>query len=134
MICVFDVIEGPARGKRFWLRQDQRIEIGRISTADFAVPADHHMSRHHMIVEATVNSFRVRDVGSVNGTFVNNAKVTALDLRSGDRIRAGLSMFEVSLIDDDASPHARDGLAWTIPTPAHRCVQRRRRRVQFVVP
>ena len=111
MICVFDVIEGPARGKRFWLRQDERVEIGRISTADFSVPADHHMSRHHMIVEATVESFRVRDVGSANGTFVNDAKVAALQLCSGDTIRAGSSKFKVSLIEDDASPHAADGLS-----------------------
>ncbi len=110
MICVFDVIEGPARGKRFWLRQGQRIEIGRISTADFSIPADHHMSRHHLIVEATVGAFRVRDVGSANGTFVNDSKVSALELCSGDKIRAGASTFAVSLISDDTSPHAADGL------------------------
>jgi pSer/pThr/pTyr-binding forkhead associated (FHA) protein len=111
MICVFDIIEGPARGKRFWMRQDQTMEIGRLSTADFSIPADHHMSRHHLIVEATVDSFRVRDVGSANGTFVNNARVLALELCSGDKIRAGSSTFEVSLIPDSESPHARDGLA-----------------------
>lgn len=110
MICVFDVIEGPARGKRFWLLQDQQMEIGRISTADFSVPADHHMSRHHLIVEATVGAFRVRDVGSANGTYVNNAKVSALELCSGDKIRAGLSTFAVSFISNDTSPHAADGL------------------------
>ena len=93
------------------MRQDQRMEIGRISTADFSISADHHMSRHHLIVEATVNSFRVRDVGSANGTFVNNAKVSLLELCSGDKIRAGSSTFEVSLIADSESPHARDGLA-----------------------
>ncbi len=111
MICVFDVIEGPARGKRFWLRPNQLMEIGRISTADFSVPADQHMSRYHFIVEATMNAFRVRDVGSSNGTFVNDAKVTALELCSGDRIRAGTTTLEVSLIGDNESPHARDGLS-----------------------
>jgi pSer/pThr/pTyr-binding forkhead associated (FHA) protein len=110
MICVFDVIEGPARGKRFWMRQDQQLEIGRLSTADFSIPDDHHLSRHHLIVEAPVNSFRVRDVGSANGTFVNNAKVSAIELRSGDIIRAGSSAFEVSFVSDDESPHACDGL------------------------
>ena len=120
MICVFDVIEGPARGKRFWLRQDERIEIGRISTADFSVPADHHMSRHHLIVEATVGAFRVRDVGSANGTYVNNSKVSALELCSGDKIRAGSSTFAVSLISDDTSPHAADGLSLDGGVPSSR--------------
>ncbi len=111
MICVFDVIEGPARGKRFWVRPNQLMEVGRISTADFSVPVDQHMSRYHFIVEATSDAFRVRDVGSANGTFVNNAKVTALELCSGDRIRAGSTTLEVSLIGDNDSPHARDGLS-----------------------
>ena len=92
------------------MRQDQQLEIGRLSTADFSIPDDHHLSRHHLIVEATVNSFRVRDVGSANGTFVNNSKVSALELCSGDIIRAGSSAFEVSFVSDIESPHTRDGL------------------------
>ena len=71
MICVLDVTAGPARGKRFWLRSNQQIEIGRLSSADFAIPGDSHMSRRHLILEGTNSAFRVRDVGSVNYTFVN---------------------------------------------------------------
>jgi hypothetical protein len=118
MICVFDVIEGPARGKRFWVRPDQLIEIGRISSADFSVPTDQHMSRHHLIIEATADSFRVRDVGSANGTFVNDAKITAVVLCNGDKIRAGITTLEVSFIGDNDSPHARDGLALSHNEPS----------------
>lgn len=103
MICVFDVIEGPARGKRFWLRENQRLCVGRISTADFAVPSDQHMSRHHFIVEATRCAFRLRDAGSSNGTFVNNSKVATMELCTGDRIRAGVTTLEVSLIAEQQS-------------------------------
>ncbi|MCC7338242.1 MAG: FHA domain-containing protein [Pirellulaceae bacterium] len=113
MICVLDVTAGPARGKRFWLRSNQQIEIGRLSSADFAIPADPHMSRRHLILEGTLTAFRVRDVGSVNGTFVNNAKVNTLELCSGDRIRAGESTFEVSVLDDQENPHAKDGLSFS---------------------
>lgn len=112
MICVLDVTAGPARGKRFWLRSNQQIEIGRLSSADVAIPADPHLSRRHMILEGTHSTFRVRDVGSVNGTFVNNAKVNTLELCSGDRIRAGESTFEVSVLDDQENPHAKDGLSF----------------------
>ncbi len=110
MICVLDVTSGPARGKRFWLRTHQQVEIGRISSADFAVPADPHMSRRHLILEGTVSAFRVRDVGSANGTFVNNAKITSVELCTGDRIRAGETVFDVSVLDDDANPHGKDGV------------------------
>ncbi len=115
MICVLDVTAGPARGRRFWLRTSQTIEIGRISSADFSVPSDPHMSRRHLILEGTISSFRVRDVGSANGTFVNNAKISAVELCSGDRIRAGESTFEVSVLDDDENPHAKDGFTFSSP-------------------
>ncbi len=113
MICVLEVTAGPARGKRFWLRTNQQIEVGRISSADFAVPSDPHMSRRHLIVEGTPAAFRVRDVGSINGTFVNNAKVLTVELCTGDRIRAGETTFEVAVMEDDENPHAKDGFSFS---------------------
>ncbi len=113
MICVLDVTSGPARGKRFWLRTLQQVEIGRISSADFPIPADPHMSRRHLILEGTVSAFRVRDVGSANGTYVNNAKISTVELCSGDRIRAGETTFEVSVLDDDENPHGKDGISFS---------------------
>lgn len=113
MICVLDVTSGPARGRRFWLRTNQQIEIGRISSADIAVPADPHMSRRHLILEGTLSSFRVRDVGSANGTFVNNARISSVELCTGDQIRAGETTFEVSVLDDDENPHAKDGVTFS---------------------
>ena len=112
MICVFDVTSGPARGKRFWIRPEQTFEIGRISTADFAVPTDVHMSRHHLVLEGTEEAFRLRDVGSANGTFVNNARVRSVELANGDKVRAGETVFKVSLLSDDENPHERDGFTF----------------------
>lgn len=112
MICVFDVTAGPARGKRFWIRSDQTFEVGRISTADFAVPSDAHMSRHHIVLEGTHSAFRLRDVGSANGTFVNDARVQSVELADGDEIRAGESVFSVSILQDDENPHERDGFTF----------------------
>ncbi|MCA9133004.1 MAG: FHA domain-containing protein [Planctomycetales bacterium] len=124
MICVLDIIAGPARGRRLWIRTNDKMEVGRISSADFSVPTDPHMSRHHLILEGTVTSFRIRDVGSANGTFVNNARVSTVELCNGDKIRAGETTFEVSVLDDDQNPHAKDGFTfgspaggepWTLP-------------------
>lgn len=118
MICVFEVTGGPALGRRFWLRSDQQMEVGRISTADFSVPTDPHMSRHHLILEGGNASFRVRDVGSANGTFVNNAKISAVELCNGDRIRAGETTFTVSVLEDDQNPHAKDGFSFSVDSGA----------------
>ena len=113
MICVLEVIEGPARGKRIWLKENQSLEVGRVSTAEFAIPADAHMSRRHLLFEAIANGFRVRDVGSANGTFVNNAKISVVELRTGDLVRAGMTVLSVSLREKGENPHDRDGLSFS---------------------
>jgi len=113
MICVLDVIDGPARGKRIWLKQNQCIEIGRISTADFSIPADTHLSRRHLLLDSTQNGFRIRDVGSANGTFLNNVRIMVQELKSGDTVRAGLSTFAVTMREDGENPHSQDGVTFS---------------------
>ena len=112
MICVLEVIDGPARGKRIWLKENQSLEIGRVSTSEFAIPSDAHMSRRHLLFEAIANGFRVRDVGSANGTFVNNAKISVVELQTGDVVRAGMTVLSVSLRETGENPHDRDGLSF----------------------
>lgn len=113
MICVLDVIDGPARGKRIWVKENQCLEIGRISSADFSIPTDSHLSRRHLLLDSTQNGFRVRDVGSANGTFLNNQRVLVHALRSGDSIRAGMTTFLVSLREDGENPHDEDGFSFS---------------------
>lgn len=117
MICVLDVIEGPASGKRIWLRENQVLQIGRVSTADFSIPADAHMSRRHLMLESSPDGFRVRDVGSSNGTFVNNARISIVELKSGDMIRAGMTVLSVSIKNNGDNPHDGDGLSFSQSTP-----------------
>ncbi|MEZ6134698.1 MAG: FHA domain-containing protein [Pirellulaceae bacterium] len=104
MICVLKVVEGPAKGMKCWLRTDQRLTIGRQSNCDFSIPTDAHMSRNHMIVEGLESSFRIRDVGSSNGTYVNDFAITSIELCNGDRIKVGSSVFEVDLEDLQEAP------------------------------
>lgn len=113
MICVLEVIEGPARGKRIWLKENQSLEVGRVSTADFSIPSDSHLSRRHLLLESIVNGFRVRDVGSSNGTFVNNAKISAVELQTGDIVRAGMTVLSVSIRNDGENPHDPDGVSFS---------------------
>lgn len=112
MICVLEVIEGPACGKRLWLKEKQSLEVGRVSTADFSIPSDSHMSRRHLMFESSPNGFRVRDVGSSNGTYVNNVRISAIELQTGDIVRAGSTVLSVSLRNDGENPHDRDGLSF----------------------
>jgi pSer/pThr/pTyr-binding forkhead associated (FHA) protein len=107
MICVLRVIEGPAKGMKCWLKGDQRITVGRLSTSDFAIAADHHMSRTHLVIEGTQTAFRVRDAGSSNGTYVNDSKVAMMELCVGDRVRAGTTVFRVEFEEEQGGSTRR---------------------------
>lgn len=104
MFCVLRVIDGPAQGSQLFLGCNQRLTIGRLSTADFSIPSDQHLSRNHLAVESDESSFRVIDMGSSNGTFVNNSPVSRIEICSGDIIRAGKSVFEVQLKNQGKKP------------------------------
>jgi hypothetical protein len=113
MICVLNVVQGPAAGKRIWLKESQCVEVGRSPTSDFPIPSDAHLSRHHLLLDSTGGLFRVRDLGSSNGTFLNDRRISVSELNSGDRLRAGLSTWEVEFLDSTANPHQEDGVTFS---------------------
>ena len=47
--------------------------IGRSEDAQFCLPHDRFFSRHHCILEIAPPQAFLRDLGSTNGTFVNEA-------------------------------------------------------------
>ncbi len=63
--------------------------IGRATGADFIIAAP-LISRVHCRVSAgEAGTLEVADLGSTNGTFVNDARVERASLQSGDRLRVG---------------------------------------------
>ena len=68
----------------------ERLSIGRSSASELCFPEDAGLSRQHFAFESEGESWSVRDLGSKNGTFVNNIPLKArLMLKPGDRITAG---------------------------------------------
>ena len=59
------------------------------------MPEDSALSRDHFLIEISPPRCEIRDLGSTNGTFVNDERVERVKLRSGDRIAAGQSVFQV---------------------------------------
>ncbi len=103
MICVLKVVEGPCKGMQCWLKSGQRLTIGRQTDCDFRISDDIHLSRNHLVVEGLTDAFRIRDLGSSNGTLVNDFAISVVELCDGDRIQAGTSVFEVEM-QSDSSP------------------------------
>ena len=68
----------------------ERIAVGRSSAAELCFPEDGGLSRQHFAFEPEGDEWTVQDLGSKNGTFVNNIPLKArLILKPGDRITAG---------------------------------------------
>src|SRR5215469_764177 len=68
----------------------ERLSVGRSSAAELCFPEDAGLSRQHFAFEVEGDEWTVQDLGSKNGTFVNNIPLKArLVLQAGDRITAG---------------------------------------------
>lgn len=82
------VIRGADEGKQFELTAPQ-VLIGRDAANQIRLN-DTEVSRRHACLEKTPEGYRLRDVGSANGTFVNQQKITQeILLQAGDHIQVG---------------------------------------------
>lgn len=68
------------------------VTIGRSTENIVPLPWDSTVSALHAVVERYASGWSVRDLGSTNGTFVNNVRLSAEHrLRNGDEVRFGSS-------------------------------------------
>jgi pSer/pThr/pTyr-binding forkhead associated (FHA) protein len=92
------VISGPYTGRVFAVRG--QLTVGRASGCDLRLD-DPKVSRQHATLEPLDGVLLVYDHTSLNGTWVNDARITcSAALRSGDRLRIGESVFVVSDAED----------------------------------
>jgi serine/threonine protein kinase len=82
----------------FALKPRDRFVMGRAPTAHFQLTHDGFFSRHHLMVEANSPEVLVRDLKSMNGTFVNKRRITKPTLlRHGDVISGGKTLLRLEL-------------------------------------
>jgi len=73
--------------------EKNEVHIGRDSNNDLMLDSP-TISRYHAIVERVGQRYRVRDLNSSNGTFVNDQRITGETwLKAGDSIRIGPHLF-----------------------------------------
>ena len=73
--------------------QKERTVVGRLPECDVVVD-DPGASRHHAEIRRVGPAYVVTDLGSTNGTLVNDAAVTEQALADGDRITIGNTVLE----------------------------------------
>jgi signal transduction histidine kinase/pSer/pThr/pTyr-binding forkhead associated (FHA) protein len=81
------VIKGTDEGRQFVLDRDV-LPAGRDSSSSIRL-TDIEVSRRHAEFLRSPEGYRVRDLGSSNGTFVNNQSVRDVLLQSGDHVQIG---------------------------------------------
>ncbi|HEX5543821.1 MAG TPA: FHA domain-containing protein [Micromonospora sp.] len=81
------VRRGPNAGARFLLDHDVTTS-GRHPDSDIFLD-DVTVSRRHAEFYRERGVFTVRDVGSLNGTYVNRERVEAATLKNGDEVQIG---------------------------------------------
>ena len=86
---------GDGRSAQFRIT-GTRTTIGR-GPDNALVLSDGEASTHHAEISASREGFRLRDVGSANGTTVNGQPVTDADLRVGDEIGIGTTRLTLTL-------------------------------------
>jgi signal transduction histidine kinase/pSer/pThr/pTyr-binding forkhead associated (FHA) protein len=84
------VIKGVDEGRQFELA-GAVCSIGRESNNQFRL-RDTEVSRRHAEFRPSDGGYRLIDIGSANGTFVNNQQAKDVLLRSGDQIQIGQTL------------------------------------------
>src|SRR5271170_3782555 len=97
MRVILDVLEGPQKGRSFVFERHDTFIVGRSRFVHCPMPEDMALSRDHFMIEINPPLCELRDLGSTNGTFVNNIRVDRVRLVSGDVIAAGQSVFRVEV-------------------------------------
>lgn len=93
------VVRGPSAGARFLLDRDV-ITIGRHPDADLFLD-DVTVSRNHAEIHRTDAGLVLRDLGSLNGTYVSGERVEEHPLSTGDEVQVG--RFKLVYVDADAT-------------------------------
>ena len=87
------------------LAEGESFTFGRDSVCDLPVK-DIAVSRRHCCIIREADDFRLKDLDSHNGTFVNDLPVNARRLEHGDQIRLGNAYFMFLIDENDDAPFA----------------------------
>ena len=98
--------QGDRPAERYSLQGD-RVHVGRSTGNELSFPEDPRLSRNHLVFERRGDLWTVRDLGSKNGTFVNEQRISAEHpLTEGDVVSAGELTFRLSSPEHAGAGHS----------------------------
>jgi predicted component of type VI protein secretion system len=91
---ILEIVEGPEAGRQLPL--DQVVDVGREPSLALHLDEDTQVSRRHARITAQGGTVAVEDLGSTNGTYVNDQPIgSPRTLNPGDKVRIGLTVLEL---------------------------------------
>ncbi len=87
-------ISGKFQGSEYALADSGEMLVGRSGDVQIVLSED-MVSRRHARIAYDASRITIEDLGSTNGTFVNGEKIKRADLKEGDRVLIGSSIFKV---------------------------------------
>src|SRR6476620_10926355 len=76
---ILSITAGPMAGHTFVFDTHDTLLCGRLADCQVCLPDDRFVSRHHFLLEVNPPDARLRDLGSLHGTFVNGHKYGGRD-------------------------------------------------------
>ncbi len=126
------VTRGPNVGKHLRAEAGATVTVGSADDNDLALD-DPTVSRYHLELTATAEGVRVRDLGSLNGTFSGATRLRDATVAAGAQLRVGDTVFVVSAATEaqtEEPPLAIPGLVFQ-SAPMHRVARAIRRLAAF---
>src|ERR1700712_3135912 len=91
---ILEIVEGSEAGRQIPL--DSVVDIGREPSLPLHLDEDTQVSRRHARISMQGGQVLVEDLGSTNGTYVNDQPISApRTLNPGDKVRIGLTVLEL---------------------------------------
>src|SRR3954463_992153 len=91
---ILEIVEGSEAGRQIPL--DSVVDVGREPNLPLHLDEDTQVSRRHARVTAQGGQAVVEDLGSTNGTYVNDQPIhSPRQIGPGDKIRIGLTVIEL---------------------------------------
>ena len=104
------VLAGPQKGNVYPVK-DHKMIIGRDPKSDIPLDLESPGSRQHAALYPDGASWRIKDLGSLNGTILNKERLEESALKGGDEIVIGDAVF---LFEDEKAPAPLPDIAATI--------------------
>jgi pSer/pThr/pTyr-binding forkhead associated (FHA) protein len=91
---ILEIVEGSEAGRQLPL--DNVIDVGREPSLPLHLDTDTQVSRRHARISLQGGQVVVEDLGSTNGTYVNDQPINSpRAIQPGDKVRIGLTVLEL---------------------------------------